>query len=293
MTASLQAPELTVSTAAATVEAGQPLEVTVRFVADRPTEVTGGQVELVRSGAVAHSERGWMGAGATVSSRRSAVLGRADLDPVGPLVAGQHLVRSVTLAVPAGEATVDGYLVQQEYGVRARLQVHHGRDVEASTAVVVTSRAADRSWVTGTAAVVDEAGVAALGLEEVSSRRLSGGVPVSGTVTVTPRRAAHARGVRVELVLAEQVPARLPEMPLEEDRTRTTVVATVALAGPVDLEPGAVLRLPFTIRAPLPLPAPSMSAPEFTLRWLLRAVLDRPRRPDPTSTVEQWAATAP
>ena len=54
-----------------------------------------------------------------------------------------------------------------------------------------------------------------------------------------------------------------------------------------------MLRLPFTIRAPLTLPAPSLSAPEFTLRWLLRAVLDRPRRPDPTTTLELWAATAP
>ncbi|MGY1781956.1 hypothetical protein [Geodermatophilus sp. SYSU D01036] len=293
MTASLQAPELTVSTAEATVEAGQPLEVTVRLVADRPTEVSGGQVELVRSGAVAHAERGWMGAGATVSLRRSAVLDRADLAPTEPLVAGQPLVRRVTLAVPAGEATVDGYLVQQEYAVRARLHVPHGRDAEASTPVRITSRAADRSWVAGTAAVVEDADVADLGLEEVSSRRLSGGMPISGAVTVTPRRAGRARGVRVELVLAEHVPARLPEMPLEEDRAETTVVATVAVAGPLDLQPGAVLRLPFTIRSPLPLPAPSLSAPEFTLRWLLRAVLDRPRRPDVTTALELWAATAP
>ncbi|MGY1669199.1 hypothetical protein [Geodermatophilus sp. SYSU D00710] len=293
MRAPLQVPEITVSAAEATVEAGRPLEVTVRFVPDHPSEVSGGQVELVRHGAIAHLERGWMGAGATVSSRRSAVLDRADLGPAEPLVAGQRLLRRVTLTVPAGEATVEGYLVQQAYAIRARLHVPHGRDAEASTAVRVTSHAADRNWVTGTAAVVDDAGVAALGLEEVSSRRLSGGVPVSGTVTVTPRGAGRARGVRVELVLAEQVPARLPEMPLEEDRAETTVVATMAVAGPLEVEPGAVLRLPFTIRPPLPLPAPSISAPEFTLRWLLRAVLDRPGRPDATTTLELWAATAP
>ncbi|WP_141233698.1 hypothetical protein [Geodermatophilus saharensis] len=281
------------SAAEATVEAGQPLEVTVRFAADRPTEVTGGQVELVRHGMVAHAERGWMGAGATVSLRRSAVLDRADVDPAGPLVAGQHLVRSVTLAVPAGEASVDGYLVQQAYAVRARLDVSHGRGAEAGTAVRVTSRAAERSWVADTTAVVDDAGVAVLGIEDVTGRRLSGGVPLTGTVTVTPCRTGRARGVRVELVLAEQVPARSPEMPLEEDRAATTVVATAAVAGPLDLEPGAVLRLPFTLRPPLPLPAPSISAPEFTLRWLLRAVVDRPRRPDPTTTLELWAATAP
>jgi hypothetical protein len=293
MTTSVQAPEFTVSPVETTVEAGQPLEVTVRFVADRPTEVVGGWVELMRHGAVAHFERGWMGAGATVSFRRSAVLDRADLDPAGPLVAGQHLVRQVTLTVPAGEATVDGYLVQQEYAVRGRLHLPHGRDVEANTAVLVTSRAEDRSWVADAAVVVDDANVAGLGLEELSSRQLFGGVPISGTVTVAPRRAGRARGVRVELVLEEQVPARVAEVPLEESRAKTTVVATVELAGPVDLEPGRVLRLPFTIRAPLALAAPSISAPEFTLRWLLRTVLDRPRRPDPTATLELWATTAP
>lgn len=292
MTTSLQMHDLTVSTAEAEVEAGQPLEVTVRFVTNRPTEVTGGQVELVRSGAVTHVERGWMGAGATVSFRRSAVLDRAELDRAGPLVPGQQLVRQVTLAVPAGEATVDGYLVQQGYAIHARLHVVHGRDAEATTAVVVTSRAAARDWVDDTPAVVEDDGAAALGLE-VSSRRMFGGVPLSGTVTVAPHRAGHARGVRVELVLEEQVPARVGDVPLEEDRAKTTVIATAALAGRVDLEAGQVLRLPFTIRPPLPLPAPSLSAPEFTVRWLLRAVLDRARRPDPTTTLELRAATAP
>ena len=130
------------------MEAGPALEVTVGFVADRPTEVVGGRVELVRHGAVAHFERGWMGAGATVSFRRSAVLDRADLDPAGPLVAGQPLVRQVTLTVPAGEATVDGYLVQREDAVCGRLHLPHGCDAESNTAVLVTSRAADRRWVT-------------------------------------------------------------------------------------------------------------------------------------------------
>ena len=293
MTASLQAPELTVAPAEATIEAGKPLTITVRFVAHHPTEVSGGDVELVRSGAVAHFERGWMGADATVSCHRSAVLDGADLAPAGPLVAGAQLVRRVTLAVPAGEATVDGYLVQQEYAVRASISVADGHDAEASTALRVTSRAPDRSWVAATGPIVEHADTATVGIEEVSSRRLFGGLPVSGTVTVAAQRAGRARGVRVELVLAEHVPARVAEIPTEENRARSTVVATVALAGPLDVEPGRVLRLPFTIRPPLPLPAPSLSAPEFTLRWLLRAVLDRPLRPDPTTTLELWAATAP
>jgi hypothetical protein len=119
-------------------------------------------------------------------------------------------------------------------------------------------------------------------------RRLVGGVLVTGTVTVTPHQIGSARGVRVELVLAEQIPA-LADEPTEEHRE----AATVPVAERLDLEPGRVLPWPFTLRVPLPLPAPSTSTPEFTLRWLLRAVLDRLLRPDPSTTIELWGTIAP
>lgn len=282
---------VTVSTSADPVVAGEPMEVTIRFVADHPMEVVGGEVELVRQGAIAHFERFPMGSGATVSYRNSAVLDRTGLDVAGALTAGQHLVRQVTLRVPPEEATIVGYLVQQEYAVRAQLRVPHEPDPEGATPVRVVLAVADRGWVADTAPVVDDAGFAALGIEELSSRRLIGGVPISGTVSVSPQRAGSARGVRVELVLDELVPPRV-EGPTEEVRRRTTVVAAAPVAGDLDLQPGRVLRLPFDLRAPLPLPAPSMSTPEYTLRWLLRAVLDRPRHRDPTSTIELWASTA-
>ena len=117
---------ISVSAADGTVVAGQPLEATVRFVPDRPLEVSGGEVELVRTAAVTHYQRQWMGAAGTVSIRSSAVLSRADLDIAGPLTAGQHLVRRVTLTVPPGEATIAGQLVQQEYLVRARIRAADG-----------------------------------------------------------------------------------------------------------------------------------------------------------------------
>jgi hypothetical protein len=139
---------------------------------------------------------------------------------------------------------------------------------------------------------VDDAGFAVLGIDELSSRRLVGGVPVTGVVTVAPRQPGSARGVRVELVLAEHVPARADE-PTEEDRDAATVITTAVVAEHVGLEPGRPARLPFTLRPPLPLPAPSISTPELVLRWLLRAVLDRPLRPDPMTTVELSGTTAP
>ena len=117
------------------------------------------------------------GSGATVSFRHSAVLDRTGLDVAGPLAAAQHLVRQVTLRVPPDEATIAGYLVQQEYAVQARLSVAHEPDPGGATGVRVVLAAADRGWVADTAPVVDDAGFAALGIEDLSSRQLIGGVP--------------------------------------------------------------------------------------------------------------------
>jgi hypothetical protein len=208
-----------------------------------------------------------------------------------PSAEWQHLARQVTLDVPAGEATIAGHLVQQEYTIRARLRLASGPDVEGATGLRVGSASADRRWVLGTAAVVDDAGLAVVGVEDLSGRRLCGGVPVSGTVTVTPRRAGTARGVRVEIVFEERVPARA-DVPLEEDHVKTTVVAAVPIADRTDLEPGRALRFRFTLPVPQQLPGPSLSSSEFTLRWLLRAVLDRPLHGDTTTTIELWGTTA-
>jgi hypothetical protein len=262
---------ISVSAADGTVVAGQSLEVTVRFVADRPSEIAGGEVELTRTTAFTHFQRQWMGAASRVSVRSSTVLGRADLDIAGPLTAGQHLVRRVTLTVPPEEATIAGQLVQQDYLVRARIRTSEGRDGEGFSPLRIGS-AAGREWAAGAAPTVDDAGFA-------------------GIVTVTPRRPGTARSVRVELVLDEHVPARADE-PLEEDRHAATVVATVPVAERVDLEARQPQRFPFTLRVPLPLPAPSTSTPGFTVRWLLRAVLDWPLRSDPATTVELSGTTA-
>jgi hypothetical protein len=284
--------QVDVSTDEETVVAGQPFEVTVRLVADRLVEISDGEVELVRGAAVTHSVRQWGGAGGPVSVRSSAVIARAALDLTGPLGAGQQLVRRITVQTPPGEATIAGQLVQQHYTLRARIHAAGGRGGEAAAPVTITSADAGREWIADMAPAVDDAGFAVLGFEESSSRRLVAGVPVTGVVTVAPGHTGSARAVRVELVLGEHVPARADE-PTEEDRDAATVVTAVPVAEHLDLEPGRVLRWPFTLRVPIPLPAPSISTPEFTLRWLLRAVLDRPLRPDPTTTVELWGTTAP
>jgi hypothetical protein len=270
-----------------TVVAGQPVAVTVRIVADHPLQVVGGEVELIRNSAVTRFRRQWMGAGGAVSLRSSAVAARADLEPAGPPTTGQEL----TLTVPPGEASIAGYLVQQDYVLRARVRFDGFREAEGDRALRVGSTAGPAPMGGEGAPEVQDAGFAELGLADLSTRTLTGGETVDGTVTVTPRQAGTTRGLRVELVLDEHVPARADE-PLEEDRRRTTVVTTVPLSGAADLGPGRVLRLPFTMAVPCPLPAPTLSTPDFTLRWLLRAVLDRPLRADPCTTLELYGTTA-
>jgi len=272
--------------------AGQPLEVTVRLVADRALDVSRGEVELVRTTDVTRLQRNWTGAGSTVSRRSSAVPCRAHLDVAGPLAAGQQLVRRTTLDIPGDEATVAGHLVQQDYTVRARLHTDDGGAIEGTAVVKVGSSASARGWVADAGPTVDEGDCAVLGLDELSSRRLTGGVALHGVVTVTPLRAGTARGLRVELVLDERVPAR-EDQPLEEDRAAATVHSAELLTDHLELVPGQVLRSPFSLQVPQQLQAPSMSTPAFTLRWLLRAVLDRSMRTDPSTTVELWGTTTP
>jgi hypothetical protein len=272
------------------VAAGRTLEVMVAFVPDRPVDVTDGHVELIRTTAVTHIGRNWTGAGSKVSLRSSSVISRADLGIVGPLAPGQCFQRQLELAVPPGEATIAGRLVQQDYV--ARFRVRAGRDAGADAVVRVVSVTPVRAGAADAAPVTDDAGFAVLAIEAPAARQLTAGVPLIGAVTVAPLDAGTARGVRLELVLDEHVPAR-PREPLEEDCNATTVVAAVSLAENVGLLPGTMLRLPFTLPVPEWLPAPSVSTADFTLSWVLRAVLDRSMHRDPSTAIELCALPAP
>ncbi|MGY1700257.1 hypothetical protein [Geodermatophilus sp. SYSU D00766] len=253
------------------VLAGQPVELTVRCADGRP--VLGGTVELVRQTGLTRTVRQWGGIATAVADRTSTVVARADLDAVGR----GHLT------VPDSEATVAGYLVQREYVVHVRAHTTPSCVGEGAVAVRVHSSA-------GAPPRAGDAPPAALTVGELSGRELRPDAVVTGVVTARP--GTTARGVRVELVLDELVPAR-PDEPTEEDRASTTVVATERLSGPVRAGPGEQLRWSFRLRAPDPLPAPSVSTDEYTLQWLLRAVADRPLRPDVVTAVEMEGRTAP
>jgi hypothetical protein len=267
------------------VVAGRTLQVMVAFVPDRPVDVTGGEVELIRTTAVTYVARNWTGAGTKVSLRSSLVISRADLATAGPLAMGVCLQRKLELAVPPDEMTIAGRLVQQDYVVRVRVRVRAGRDAGAESVVRVVPGPQVPSGAADDAPVTDDAGFAVLGVEALSAPHLTAGVPLTGTVTVAPLHAGTARGVRLELVLDEHVPAR-PREPLEEDCDATTVVAAISLAENLQVAPGRLLRYPFTLPVPERLPAPSVSTAEYTLRWFLRAVLDRALHRDPSIAIE-------
>jgi hypothetical protein len=133
----------------------------------------------------------------------------------------------------------------------------------------------------------------------LSSRRLVPGVPLSGVLTVAPLRAFSARGVRLELVLAERVlhgpwltddPARNPA---QQDNDADTVVASLPLAEQVRLDPTGPLRVAFTLPVPSRLQAPTTRMPNFSLSWMLRGVVDQRWHKDPCVAVELHAVTAP
>ncbi|MGY1679954.1 hypothetical protein [Geodermatophilus sp. SYSU D01176] len=270
------------------VDAGR-VDLVVSLAAGRDVLVDGGEAELVRTRALTRRERNWNGARSTVSRRTESVLGRVDLGAPGSLAAGQTQHVHAVLPVPgSGEASVAGRLVQQDYAVRVRFRT--GEHAVEATRGIHVPLAPDPSSLGDALPVVDDAGAAVLGIEDVPQRRLHGGVPVRGTVAVAPIVPGHARGVRVDLLMVEHVSAGSGE-PLHEDLETSTAVASVPPAERVELVPGEVLRLPFTLHVPDHLPAPTVRTPEFEVRWVLQAVLDRALRRDPRVILDLVATT--
>ena len=276
---------------------GSVIDAVVRGVAERDLTVAGGQVDLIRT--VTYRYRGRSDEFFLVPARSAEVVTRQVLPAGGRYAGGEQLCEPVGLAVPAdGPGSVTGGLVRIEWAIRAHLRVEQSVDAEATRKVVVLSRASSRASVERNLSVWQDRRCAVLAFELLSSRRLVPGSRVSGFLTVAARRVVAARGIRVELVLREQVhhgpwigddPARNPS---DQGTQAETVVAAAQLAGRLRLDPTQPLWLPFTVPVPPRLPAPTLQIPEFTLSWVLRGVLDRALRRDPYVEVELQGGTA-
>jgi hypothetical protein len=278
---------------------GSAISATARSIPTRDLTVLAGEVELIRTVTCCYRAVNIRGDKYTVHTRTSDVVGRHELPSAGRLTAGQPLIQHITLVVPAdGPGSATTKLVQIEWAVRVHLQVEGIPDVEATQPIVVLSSAHECVSAARAPSVAVDRGCAVLGFDSLSSRRLVPGTQLSGVLTVAPLHPGAAGGVRVELVLVEQVhpcpglgdePAALACD--HEEEAVETVVASVQLGRRLEFDPTRVRRFPFTLPVPPKVQAPSVQTAEFSLRWILRGVLERPRQHNPHTDVELHGVT--
>lgn len=278
---------------------GAALTGTVLAEALTDLDVRGCEVALIRNTTYLYRQGGLYGGSASTTARTTEVAAARGLRCAGPLPAGGVLTLPFTLTVPTGSpGTVAASLIQIQWAVRVRMQVQGSPPKEFTHPIVVLSHAADRVDVAELPPASQDRGLVAMRFESLSSRRLLPGAPITGMLALDPRRAGGARGLRVDLVLREQVhrgpwvgtdPTRNPA---DEDREKDTVVARQVIAHRIELDPSAPVALPFQLKAPSRLPSPSLSTEQFSVSWILRGVVDRALRPDPSVEVELHGATA-
>ena len=275
-------------------------ELPVRLVvhARRPVTVADAEVELVRTVTYRFRQGNVYGGAYTATGEQSQTIDRCRVPIDHPLAAGERVEHWTYVTVPEhGPGTVDAQLVTVTWAVTALLRPVTGRVAEARRTVHVLSAAADLPALR--AARLEHGDLADLAITDLPHRRFGPGDGISGTLVATPASSGSIRTIRAELVLVEHVtagpwegeePSRLPA---DEDRWAETVAATRVLAEHVALEAGRPLTLPFLLRAPDPLPAPSVSFPHFTLSWELRISLTRHLHHDTRLTVEMHGQTVP
>jgi hypothetical protein len=95
---------------------------------------------------------------------------------------------------------------------------------------------------------------------------------LTGTVAIRGIESVEVEGIRVELVAHEHVR-------VSDEKHSWSVDPRQELAGATALSPGDVLSFAFALDVPQDVPA-SLHAPEGSIVWSVRAVLDRKRRGD-------------
>jgi hypothetical protein len=282
------------------VTEGDSIDVTIEAAAHSEIAVRGGEVLLARTVTYRYRHINAFGGSYAVPARSTDIVGRVSIPVTGSLLTGEHVVHRVAVPVPADSpGTVSAALVDIQWAVTARIDVEGEPVFETTQPVTVRSRARNRSSVEQKPPTVADRGGVVLGFESLSDRHIAPGSQLSGGLTVVTDRPVAARGLRVELVLRENVhhgpwiggdPAHNPS---DQDKESETVVAAVVPAGGVEFRPAQLHRFPFSITVPAQLAGPSLQTPEFTLTWILRGVLDRAWRQDPTVEIELHGVTTP
>jgi hypothetical protein len=261
--------------------------------------VLGCEVALVRTTRYVHGQGSIYGGSASVPTRFTEVVAARGLPCAGLLRAGGLLTLPFSMEIPSGgPGTVSASLIQVQWAVRVRMKVDGSPPPETTRPFVVLSHALAQEAVADEPPTTVDRGVVALRFVELSSRHLAPGSAITGLLTLDALKTGVVRGLRVELLLREEVhrgpwigndPARNPA---NEAREAETVVARHVVADRIEMDPGGRVVVPFQLHAPRRLASPSLSTDQFTLAWVLRGVADRALRPDSHVEVALHGATA-
>jgi hypothetical protein len=267
---------------------GGVLLATVRTTSARDVVLQGGEVTLTRSFAYRYNE-GFFGAAYTATARRRLDVATDALPGPTLLRAGTAVEQQALLPVPdGGPPTLESDLAAVRWTVSAHVRYEGSARADAEPVLVRVLGAGRGAAVEGPARVhgrrrLDDVRLDAVAVDGAESRQLRSASRITGVLVVQPRRPGRLEEVSVELVLVTLVPhgpwlvddpSRNPEpVPKESE----SVVVREVLAGPTLLPDTTPMRWRFTIGAPPVLPAPTWAGEEFSVRWLLRGRVVRPR----------------
>lgn len=278
------------------VDEGATFALTVRAVASHDVTFSSAEVDLIRTFTYDYHRGPYL-----PPERTTVLVDQSSLDGIGALAAGESLEREVTLTVPMfGPGTTNGRLIQVQWAVRARFVMPGHRDAVLEKVIDVRTQSWQSRVDLDAPPHEESRGKVSMSFEGLSSRTLVPGGTLSGSVRVEAHKQVAARAIRVELLLEEQVEHGPSDLSYQSRRTandsketQTVIVRSVLDSAAFEFEEDRkVLRVPFVVDVPTPLPAPSLLIPGFRIRWILRACVDIPRSRDPQLTVSMLAVTA-
>lgn len=274
---------------------GTDLDVVIRAIAQREVMVTAAHVALVAKVTYYFCMSGF----STVKSHRSETVASRALPPWGRLERAERVQFPISLRVPADRTgSVEGTLAQVSWKIEVRLTMDSAPDLVVDAPVVVLTRALPAMAAARSQPNAVERRLAMLAFEDLSSRRLVPGVPVSGALAVAAWRRWRSPRIQVCLIrrelvrrgpwlgadLARNAPNKKSEADFRVDHQ--------TLAQGVTLSAGRIELLPFTLLAPRTPRVPSTAREDFTIRWILHASLQRRWRPGPYVELELLGVTA-
>ncbi len=261
---------------------GGAVPATVEIVARRDVVIDATRFELVRTleTEVQQLKSDW--ATHSFQAQRGAVRTRTVVDskPLaqpGRMAAGRPVrVREVFNLPAEALPSVDTKEARLRWTVEAR-----GRDAADAIPLLVVADAPNLAGSADAPVAFADHG-AHLSFADLSSRRLGPGDSVSGTLVIEPGGAEIQRAV---IVLGLASAALVPQgMSDRHEVVRKVVAQGHDLADQVAAR--RMVRIPFSLTVPDPVPAPSIETHSFTVGWFLRAFALHPGLTTPSSEVQ-------